>query len=634
MSEEGTTRRLVAILAADVVDYSRRMHEDEAGTVAAWQSARSDAIDPTLEAHHGRVVKRTGDGFLAEFTTVEEAVRCAVALQEALTDNPLDFRMGINLGDITDDGDDIHGDGVNIAARLESLAEPGGILISDSVYNLVHNKLDLHYADLGEQQVKNIATPIRTYSIGTAPVPPPTTVEPVRSRGSVLASLVAIAVLAAGVLVWQPWAGPEKAEAPAPQTPPPEQAAKKTPGPKPAIAVLPFTNISADKEQEYFADGMTEDLITDLSKISGLLVIARNSVFAYKGAAVNVPNVCRELGVRWALEGSVRKAGNRVRVNAQLIDGATGGHLWAERFDRDLDDIFAVQDEVTAEIVDALKIKLSHDDEKRVGHRAKTDVENYEIYLQARKKLWSASKTGVEEARAMYDEVLARDPDFAPALGGWAIAMISLYTNQWTDDLQTAWDEAVSFAEKAVAADDNEASAHLALGVVRSWQKRREEARNHGRRVLELSPNNPEGHALLSNTEYYAGNFQLAVEEAESALRVDPHSPDLVWQLVGQAAYMTGDYAKAETALLKRIELNPATDTSHLYLAANYGRTGEAEAARFQWAEVFRVNPGYTLADRIKAWPFADADMHKRILAGLEMAGIDHQITLDAQSDD
>jgi tetratricopeptide (TPR) repeat protein len=304
--------------------------------------------------------------------------------------------------------------------------------------------------------------------------------------------------------------------------------------------------------------------------------------------------------------------------------------LWAERFDRDLDDIFAVQDEVTAEIVAALKIKLSREDEQRIGRRATTDVENYEIYLRARKKLWSASKPAVLEARAMFDEVLARDPDFAPALGGRAIAMISLYTNQWTDDLETAWEEAVDFAERAVAADDNEAGAHLALGIVRSWQKRREEARNHGRRVLELSPNNPEGHALLSNIEYYAGDFRLAIEEAEAALRVDPHSPDLVWQLIDQAAYIAGDYDKAATALIKRIKLNPATDTSHLYLAATYGRLGEADEATFEWSEIFRANPAYSLADRIRSWPFADPEMYKRILQGLEMAGIDHQIPSDA----
>ena len=603
MGEGSMLRRLAAVIAADVADYADLMRADEDATLRIWQGCRDEVIEPHVAAHRGRLVKTTGDGFLAEFSSAQAAVRCAIEMQQELLqrDSALPggqafgFRIGVNLGDIMADAEDIYGDGVNIAARIKGMAQPGEALVSGSVYEQLRAKTEFACESLGGHQFKNISELVQVWRVAQAGGEAPT--------------------------------GAPGAAAATPLAEPPADL-------PPSIAVLPFDNMSGDPEQEFFADGMTEDLITDLSKISGLLVIARNSVFAYKGAAVNVPNVCRELGVRWALEGSVRKAGNRVRVNAQLIDGATGGHLWAERFDRDLDDIFAVQDEVTAEIVDALKIKLSHDDEKRVGHRAKTDVENYEIYLQARKKLWSASKTGVEEARAMYDEVLARDPDFAPALGGWAIAMISLYTNQWTDDLQTAWDEAVSFAEKAVAADDNEASAHLALGVVRSWQKRREEARNHGRRVLELSPNNPEGHALLSNTEYYAGNFQLAVEEAESALRVDPHSPDLVWQLVGQAAYMTGDYAKAETALLKRIELNPATDTSHLYLAANYGRTGEAEAARFQWAEVFRVNPGYTLADRIKAWPFADADMHKRILAGLEMAGIDHQITLDAQSDD
>jgi adenylate cyclase len=603
MGEGSMLRRLAAVIAADVADYATLMSRDEDATLRAWQSALRGSIEPFVAAHRGRLVKTTGDGFLAEFSSAQAAVRCAAEMQKDLSareggfsgDLEFRFRMGINLGDIMSDAEDIYGDGVNIAARIKGMAEPGDVLVSGSVYDQLRSKAEFACNSLGAHQFKNIADLVQVWRVGLASdaVAPPTDPEPAA-----------------------PGATPLVAASPASE---PENDS-------PSIAVLPFDNMSGDPEQEYFADGMTEDLITDLSKISGLLVIARNSVFTYKGTAINVPEVCRELGVRWALEGSVRKAGNRVRVNAQLIDGSTGGHLWADRFDRDLDDIFAVQDEVTSEIVDALKIKLSREDEKRVGRRSTTDVEIYEAYLQARKKLWNSSRENVTSAIPMFDAVLAKDPDFAPALGGKAIASISLFTNQWTDDPDAALQQAITLAERAVAADENEASAHLALGVVRSFQGRREEARNHGRHLLEITPNNPEGHALLSNIEHYAGNFGIAMEEAEKALRVDPHSPDIIWQMLGQAAYMAGDYEKSRATMIKRIEINPGTDTSHLYLAAIYGRSGDIEKAKFEWSEIFRVNPTYSLADRIKTWPYADPDMYKRILEGLEMAGIDHQI--------
>jgi len=599
MAEGSMLRRLAAVIAADVADYATLMSSDEDATLRAWQSALHGAIEPFVAAHRGRLVKTTGDGFLAEFSSAQAAVRCAAEMQKDLSardggfsnGQEFRFRMGINLGDIMSDAEDIYGDGVNIAARIKGLAEPGDVLVSGSVYDQLRSKTEFACDDLGGHQLKNIADLVQVWRVGLADE---------------------------GVI-----------SSPDPEPAAPVAAVAAAPEPvndSPSIAVLPFDNMSGDPEQEYFADGMTEDLITDLSKISGLLVIARNSVFTYKGTAINVPEVCRELGVRWALEGSVRKAGNRVRVNAQLIDGSTGGHLWADRFDRNLDDIFAVQDEVTSEIVDALKIKLSREDETRVGRRSTTDVEIYETYLQARKKMWNSSRESVASAIPMFDTVLAQDPDFAPALGGKAIASISLATNQWTDDPEAALQQANTLAERAVAADENEVSAHLALGVVRSFQRRREEARNHGRRLMEISPNNPEGHALLSNVEHYAGNFEIAIEEAEKALRVDPHGPDIIWQMLAQAAYMAGDYEKSKSALVKRIELNPGTDTSHLYLAAIYGRSGEIDKAKFEWSEIFRVNPTYSLADRIKAWPYADPEMYKRILEGLEMAGIDHQI--------
>ena len=307
MDEDGRHKRLSAILIADVAGYTRLIEQDTDGTVAAWQAARAEVIDPAIAEHAGRVVKLTGDGFLAEFPTVLQA---AISMQEQFANSPLEFRMGVNLGDIVDDGDDIHGEGVNIAARIEGLAEPGGICISGGVYDQVRNRIEHGFEDMGEHVVKHVSAPVRVYGLQ-------------------------VEIAESGPAQMKP------SDLPLPD--------------KPSIAVLPFENMSGDPEQQYFSDGITEDIITDLSKASGLFVIARNSVFTYRGRAVKVQDVSRDLGVRYVLEGSVRKAGNRVRVTAQLIDGSSGGHLWAERYDRDLTDIFEVQDAVTQQIVAALK---------------------------------------------------------------------------------------------------------------------------------------------------------------------------------------------------------------------------------------------------------------------------------------
>ena len=376
MAEIKITRRLAAVLAADMVGYSRLMGADEAGTIARQRTVYAEVIDPAIAGHGGRIVKTTGDGLLAEFPSVVDAVACAVAMQTGLagreTDRPDDqrmrYRMGINLGDIVIEGDDILGDGVNIAARLEGLAEAGGICISGDVYRQVRNKLDLAFEDLGEQRVKNIAEPVRTYRIG----------------------------LAVGAGARPPRAGE-------PQVAPD----------KPSIAVLPLNNMSGDPEQAYFADGITEDIITDLSKISGLFVIARNSSFAYKGQSADRRQVSRELGVRFVLEGSVRKAGGRVRINAQLIDGPSGGHLWAERYDRDLEDIFAVQDEVTLSIVEALKVELTSGEQSRRAGRDKVDPEAYDHLVRARTCLHRFTAESMVECRDAAERALELDPGLA-----------------------------------------------------------------------------------------------------------------------------------------------------------------------------------------------------------------------------
>jgi adenylate cyclase len=370
------TRRLAAILAADVVGYSRLIGADEGGTLSALKAIRAELIDPTIAAHNGRLVKTTGDGLLVEFGSVVDALRCATEVQagmaqrnaEAPEDKRIDFRIGINVGDVVVEDGDIFGDGVNVAARLEALAEPGAICVSARVQEDASGKLDLDFEDMGEQALKNIARPVRVYRVATGPV---------------------------------------------------SAATKETPAlalpDKPSIAVLPFTNLSGDLEQEYFADGMVEEIVTALSRIKWLFVIARNSSFTYKGQAVNVKEVGRELGVRYVLEGSVRKAGRRVRITAQLVDAATGAHLWAERFDGSLEDVFDLQDQVAISVAGVIEPALQAAETARSANRPTCDLTAYDLYLRARATFF-ASRSQVPKALALLDEALARDPNYGPAL--------------------------------------------------------------------------------------------------------------------------------------------------------------------------------------------------------------------------
>ncbi len=380
MAEREVQRRLAAILAADVAGYTRLMEDDTDGTVAAWQNAREDIIKPQVDSHSGKIVKFTGDGFLVEFPTVQNAVKCAIALQDDLNSNRLDFRMGVNLGDIVDDGEDIHGEGVNVAARIEALADVGGISISGSVYEQIRNRIDVHYEDCGEHNVKNVSAPVRVFAIRQKSAGKDVTTETADKQPSairktaLIASIAVVIAVAGGVFVWQPWV-PEIELASV------ERKAISLPD-KPSIAVLPFLNLSDDPNQEYFVDGMTEDLITDLAKIKSLFVIARNTVFTYKGKSVVVPDVARELGIKYVLEGSVRRVGDVVRINAQLIDGKSGAHIWAERYDGKLANIFVMQDKVMSEIVAQLKITLTPDEKTRQNKKDTNKPEAYDAYLR------------------------------------------------------------------------------------------------------------------------------------------------------------------------------------------------------------------------------------------------------------
>lgn len=579
MNEPRTVRRLAAILAADVAGYSRMMGVDEEGTLALLTSDKAAVVDAAVLRHDGRIIKTTGDGFLIEFASAVAAIECALAIQRDMAERNtartperrIDIRIGVNLGDVIVQGDDLFGDGVNVAARLEALADPGGICASEKVVAEVRGRIAAEYLDMGVRNLKNISTPVRVFRIS--------------GSGSAI-----------------------RRE--------PDRAATQG---KPSIAVLPFENMSGDSEQTFFSDGITEDIITDLSKISGLLVIARNSSFAYKGKAVNIAEICRDLGVRHVLEGSVRKAGNRVRVTAQLIDGATGGHVWAERYDRDLTDIFSVQDDITRRIVEALAVELGRSEGGRAGPRMAANPEAYEYYLRGRERNWPATKESVAEAKRLLQRATEIDPSFAPSYAVLAHAHQLDYLNRWTADPARSLAIAHEFALKAVALDDADPSGHMALAITYSHRKEFDAALKETERTLALDPNFAPGHMNLGFSLLWRDRPAEALEAFATAMRLDPHNPDMILHFIARAQFMLGRFEEAIGSLERRIARNAATDVSRVLLAACHGQLGNMDEARAAWAEALRVNPEYALEHRRD---LLSPREFGRMLDGLRNAGI------------
>ena len=486
MGDRSIQQRLAAVLAADVVGYTRLMEMDTEGTVAAWQAVRDDVINPTVDAYSGRIVKLTGDGFLAEFPTVHEAVKCGIEMQQGFAESTLDFRIGINLGDIIDDGQDIHGEGVNVAARIEALAEPGGICISGSVHEQVRNRIEANYVDLGEKQVKHVSAPVRVYHVAFQDE----AVSPPGTRSEVLQD--------------QPLALPDK----------------------PSIAVLPFDNMSNDPEQEYFSDGITEDVITELSKISGLFVIARHSAFTYKGKTVTLSTVGRELGVRYVLEGSVRRAGDRLRITAQLIDAATDHHVWADRYDRKLEDVFAVQDEVARSVAAALAVALKPDESERLSRPPTDDIAAYDLYLRSRATPWPPSRENILAAQIAYKHIIEIDPTFVGGHAGaaltYAMSVIFGHSEQPEADAETA----IKTAERALALNDQFALGYSALGLAYLASGQHDDAVSMAQKAIDLQPSDGDAHAYMAMPLLSSGRGDEACQAAESALRLDPQYMD------------------------------------------------------------------------------------------------------------
>jgi TolB-like protein/Tfp pilus assembly protein PilF len=557
MAEERAQRRLAAILAADVVGYSRLMEQDEASTLAALKERRKGILKPLVAEHHGRIVKVMGDGVLVEFASAVNAVACAVELQKRMAsandglpeERRIVLRIGINLGDVVAEGGDIYGDGVNVAARLEEIAEPGSIVISKKVHDEIGRKLALAYDDLGERSLKNIATPVRVYRVAAAREPP----------------------------------APEGLPLPA----------------KPSIAVLPFTNLSADTEREFFADGLTEDLITELSKAPGLFVIARHSCFAFKNKSVDVRQVAQELGVRYILEGSARRAASRIRINAQLIDARDGGgHLWAERFDRDLVDVFAVQDEVVARIVEALVGKLAAS--KLPERKPPKNVEAYDLCVRGR-FLWQRSmEEEGKEARRLFEQAIALDPDYAEAHAYLAWTHWMGWVN-WFEPAEPHRRQALEIARRAVALDPNDPFAHMVLGFVLEYEHEYEESAAQMEMALRLDPNHADTYALRTDLLVMGGRPLEAIESVAQALRLNPHPPPWYYWGKGEAEYAARQYENAVATL--RHEATYGTPSRSI-LAAALAQLGRLEEARTEGRLFMADYPDFRIESFLDTQPF------------------------------
>jgi len=584
-------KRLVAILAADAAGYSRLMADDDAATVAALDAARS-VFRTQIEAKQGRVIDMAGDSVLSVFELATGAVSAAQAIQQALAaasstlpeNRRMRFRIGVHLGEIIEKPDaTVYGDGVNIAARLEGLCEPGGITVSDAVYSAVRGKIAASFVDQGEQQVKNIAYPVRAYKVTTTEPTPP-----------------AAAAAAA----------------------PPADPVLRPPD-KPSLAVLPFTNMSGDSEQEYFADGITEDIITDVSKVPGLFVIARNSSFTFKKQNVDVKEVGRKLGVRHVLEGSVRKAGMKVRINVQLIDAESGGHVWAERFDRDLEDIFALQDEVTQKIVEALKVNLAGGAPAQPRSRGKVNTKAYDYVLRARSLLLQFTPQAASEADALLRRALEFDPGMTQIYAYLAIAVATQYLNGWNDAGPDRLDQALALARKAYDADQTDPFCCNALAISLMWLRRLDEAEPLARRAVELDPNFSQGYGGLGNALHFAGKHAEAIAAYEQALRLDPEFN--IWMhALGRAEFALERYADAEATFKRRLIHMPHSDVTRAYLASLYGHTDRPDDARRVWRELMEINPQYTPELTLRILPYKDRAPLDQFVEGLRKAGLAH----------
>ena len=582
------SRKLAAILAADVVGFSRLTGADEDRTLARLRALRSDLIDPTIAVHNGRVVKRTGDGAIVEFRSVVDAVRCATEIQNSMIERNaglppercIEFRIGIHLGDVVEESDgDLMGDGVNIASRLEGIAKPGGICLSEDAFRQVKARLDLAVSDLGATQLKNISDPIRVYSLE---VDVAAQAEPVTKDNS--ASL----------------------EKPSARLALPD---------KPAIAVLPFVNMSGDSEQEFFADGITEDILTELSRFRELFVISRNSAFVYKGKPINAHKVAKELGVQYVVEGSVRKAGNRVRITVQLIDAETDRHLWAERYDRELADIFAIQDELTSSIVSILPGRVAAAAQDRVQRKPPENLAAYECVLTGKRLHHRSARPDNEEALRILERAIALDPGYAHAHAWKACVLGQSFVYGWCADAEATVRTVIEEATLALSLDENDSDVHRILAAVNlSLHRDHDKALYHQERALALNPNDDLIVVQQGEVLTWIGQAEQGIEWIQKAMRLNPYHPERFWNHLGRAYFVARRYGEA----VKAFQRITRADYSHLaFLAACYAQLGDAAAAKAAVQDVLQRAPDFSIKRFIAMQHYkheSDRDHHRAAL--------------------
>jgi adenylate cyclase len=630
MVEKGFKRKLAAILSADVEGYSRLMQEDEASTIVTLAESK-ELMANLIQQYRGRVVDAPGDNLLAEFGSVVDATDCAVKIQQELKtknsqlpDNrKMQFRIGVNLGDVVEEADRIYGDGVNIAARLEGLAEPAGICISRTAYDHVKNKLALGYEYLGEQSVKNITEPVRVYRVLVRPEDVGKVIGEKRfsgkiSRRTAMAAIIALVIVAGCLIGWNIYLHQSKRIEPASL----DKMAYPLPD-KPSIAVLPFDNLSGDPKQEYFSDGVTEQIITGLSKIPQLFVIARYSTFIYKNKPVKVQQVAEELGVRYLLEGSVQRSANRIRVNAQLIDAIKGHHLWAESYDRNLKDLFALQDDITLKIMQSVRAKLTAGAEAVVFEKFSTNnIQALEKGLRGLQIMRKVTKQDNAQARQLFEEAIALDPTYVGA--HTILAMTHLYDVWlgWSENPRNSMAQAIKLGQKALAMGETFDMTHSLFGHIYLVRRQYEKAISAGEKAIELNPNSADAHARLAMSLYNAGRHEEAIALLERAIRLNPYPPN--WYLVnlGNAYRNVGKYEEAVTLFKRVLSRNPHYLYAHIGLASVYSLLNREEEARAEVKEILRINPKFSLERFAKVLLYKNKSDMEMVIDSLRTAGL------------
>ncbi len=628
MVTQEVKRKLTAILSADVKGYSRLMGADEEGTLRTLTGYR-EVMATFIQQHRGRVINASGDALLAEFESVVDAVKSAVEIQRELakrnadlpSDRRMEYRIGINLGDVMVDGESIYGDGVNIAARLESLSEAGGICISGTAFDQVKTKLPLGYEYRGEQTVKNISEPVRVYKVLMEPEAAGKVIgekkaKPKPWRRPVTALAIILIVIAAAIAIWKFFIRP---------TPPVEVASKDKmafPLPdKPSIAVLPFTNMSDDPKEEYFSDGITEEIITALSKTPKLFVIARNSTFVYKGKPVNVKQVSQELGVKYVLEGSVRRSGDQLRITSQLIDATTGNHLWAERYDRQFKDIFAIQDEITMKILTALQVRLTEGEQAGFQAKGTKSLDAYLKYLQGREYVLTYKRDEIIKARKLGEEIISLDPNFH---GGYTLLSLVELHDVWLGISKSPKDclmRAIELAKKSIAIADTP-GPHTILASIYVLFRRHDEALAEAKKAVEMDPNGGTAHMILGHVLYMSDRADEAIPVLEKAIRLNPYPPANYYHNLAYAYLMLGKNEEAITAARKAVHIQPDNILAHLALVSSYSLLGREEEARAEVGEVLRIDPKYSVEEWEKRSPNKNRDFTKKYYDSLRKAGL------------